>query len=324
MMVINETSSKSWSRVGQRATFGLAILELAGEVEELIVVAADVSTSAGLGRFINAYPEKYLDVGIAEQNMMGIAAGLASEGYSVFTTSFAPFQTMRCCEQIRVNLGYMGNKVCMVGLASGLVSGLLGNTHCCFEDVGILRVIPGIAITTPADCAEVTKSVFAAQKHEGPVYIRLTGAARNPIIYRDDYDFQIGKAVPLKDGSDVAIIANGAMVHEGLIAAGLLESKGVSTAVLNMHTVKPLDTGAIDSFLNVKLMVVAEEHNVCGGMGSAVAEYLSGFKERPPLKIIGVPDVFVEIAEYNDLFHRYGLTGESMAENILRLCDLYS
>jgi transketolase len=197
-MIINEALSKSWSRVGQRATFGLVMIELATKIDDLMVISADVSTSAGLDRFKSAYPEKYLDVGIAEQNMMGIATGLASEGYSVFTTSFAPFQTMRCCEQIRVNLGYMGSKVCMVGLASGLVSGTLGNTHCCFEDVGVLRSIPGITIITPADCAEAAKAICAAQRHPGPVYLRLTGSSRTPIVYSDDYDFEIGKAVSLK------------------------------------------------------------------------------------------------------------------------------
>ncbi|MDR0649119.1 MAG: transketolase family protein [Synergistaceae bacterium] len=315
-MIINEALSKSWSRVGTRATFGLVMLDLAEKVDRLMVVSADVSTSAGLDRFKNAYPEKYLDVGIAEQNMMGIAAGLASEGYSVFTTSFAPFQTMRCCEQIRVNLGYMGSKVCMVGLASGLVSGILGNTHCCFEDIGVLRSIPGITIITPADCAEVAKAVCAAQRHPGPLYVRLTGSTRTPIVYADDYGFEIGKAISLREGADVAIIASGMMVHESIVASDLLDKSGISAAVVDMHTVKPLDIETLRGLLSKKLIVTVEEHSVMGGLGSAVAEFLSRLADRPPLKIIGVPDEFVEVAEYRELLERYGLTGEAIADAV--------
>jgi transketolase len=320
-MIINESLSKSWSRIGQRAVFGLAMLELAEEIDNLMVLSADVSTSAGLDRFRNAYPDKYLDVGIAEQNMMGIAAGLASEGYSVFTTSFAPFQTMRCCEQVRVNLGYMRSNVCMVGLASGLVSGILGNTHCCFEDIGVLRPIPGIALIAPADCGETAKAISAAQKHRGPVYVRLTGTAKTPIVYADDYCFEIGKAISLRDGSDVAIIANGMMVHESIMASDLLADAGISAAVVNMHTVKPLDRETLGGLLSKKLIVTVEEHSVLGGLGSAVAEFLSEFTNRPPLKTIGVPDTFVEVAEYRELLERYNMTGETIAGTITDLME---
>ena len=148
-MIVNDRNIKVWSTIGPRATLGLAALEIAKENEKLMVLTCDVSTSAGLDRFRKTYPEKYLDLGIAEQNMIGVATGLASENFDVITTTFAPFQTMRCCEQIKVNLGYMKQKVCMVGLASGVVLGTLGYTHCCIEDVGILRSIPGIDLKTP-------------------------------------------------------------------------------------------------------------------------------------------------------------------------------
>lgn len=150
-MDINERNIKVWSTIGPRATLGIAALELAKENENLMVLTCDVSTSAGLDRFRKTYPDKYMDLGIAEQNMVGVAAGLASEDFDVITTTFAPFQTMRCCEQIKVNLGYMKQKVCMVGIASGLVLGTLGYTHCCIEDVGVLRSIPNITIISPAD-----------------------------------------------------------------------------------------------------------------------------------------------------------------------------
>ena len=188
-MVLTEAMAKKWARVGQRATFGLVALELAKNDNSLIALTADVSTSAGLERLKKTLPEQFLDVGIAEQNMMGIAAGLASEGYHVITATFAPFQTMRCLEQIRVNMGYMQTKVCMVGLASGIALSTLGNTHCCLEDIAVLRGIPNIAIISPADCGEVAKAVEAAMKYPESVYIRLMGTANMPIIYKEDYDF---------------------------------------------------------------------------------------------------------------------------------------
>ena len=181
-MVIDESHLKSWSRVGSRAAFGLAVLELGSSIEDLLVLTADTSTSAGLERFKKTYPDKFLDVGIAEQNMMGIAAGFASEGGTVITATFAPFQTMRCCEQIKVHLGYMRQKVFMAGLASGAVLGTLGHTHCCREDVAILRSIPGITVVSPADCGETVKATLAAVQHRESVYIRLTGGARNPMV----------------------------------------------------------------------------------------------------------------------------------------------
>jgi len=191
-MIINNAKLKSWSRIGSRAAFGLAAMELGETVANLLVLTADVSTSAGLERFKKTFPDKFLDVGIAEQNMMGIAAGLASEGFKVITTTFAPFQTMRCLEQIRVNFGYMKQKVCMVGLASGVVLGTLGYTHCSIEDVAIMRAIPGMTIVSPADCGETVKATLAAINHGGSVYIRLTGGANNPMVYEQDYDFEIG------------------------------------------------------------------------------------------------------------------------------------
>ena len=204
-MIINERNIKMWSTIGQRATFGIAALELAKEVSNLMVLTCDVSTSAGLDRFRKTFPDKYLDLGIAEQNMIGVAAGLSSEGYNVITTTFAPFQTMRCCEQIKVNIGYMKQKVCMVGIGSGLALGTLGYTHCCIEDVGSIRSIPGIDIISPADSLETVKALEASVKSKNSTYIRLTGVSNNPIIYSKDYEFKIGESVQLKKGKDVTI-----------------------------------------------------------------------------------------------------------------------
>lgn len=316
-MEIKDSSFKIWSRVGSRGAFGLAMVELGKEEEELMVLTSDVSTSAGLERFIKTFPDKFLNVGIAEQNMMGIATGLASEGMKVVTTTFAPFQTMRCCEQIRVNLGYMHQNVCMVGLASGIVLGTLGYTHCCFEDISIMRTIPNITIISPADCGETVKVMSAVMKYNEPVYIRLTGGANNPMVYKSDYDFKIGKAITLRDGNDVTIIATGTMVHKSLEAAELLAEAGISVAVINMHTIKPLDKEVIHkACMETKLLVTVEEHSIIGGLGSAVAEYKTTLKNSPQQLIIGLPDSFGKAGEYKDLLNKYGLTGEQIANKI--------
>ncbi len=323
-MKINAASMKMWSRIGSRATFGLAALEIAKEHENLMVMTADTSTSAGLDRYRKTYPEKFLDVGIAEQNMMGIAAGFASEGLDVFTATFGPFQTMRCCEQIKVNLGYMGHKVCMVGLASGIVLGTLGYSHCCIEDVSVMRSIPGITVISPADSGETVKATLAALKHPESIYIRLTGGMGNPIVYKDDYEFEIGKAIELREGNDVTLIAAGTMVYESLEAAKLLEEENISASVVNMHTIKPIDVEAIErACRNTKCIVTVEEHNVVGGLGSAVAEYKATIPGAPPQMLLGLPDKFGKSGEYRDLLEQYELTAPQIAKRVLgRLKEL--
>ena len=318
-MIINDRNIKVWSTIGSRATFGLAALELAKSVENLMVLTCDVSTSAGLDRYKKTYPDKYLDLGIAEQNMIGVAAGLASEGYKVVTTTFAPFQTIRCCEQIKVNIGYMKQKICMVGIASGLALGTLGFTHCCIEDVGVLRSIPGIKIISPADSFETVKALEAAIKSEDSIYIRLTGSSNNPIVYNKDYSFEIGKSIKLKEGKDVTIFAAGACVHSSLEAAKKLEENNISCGVINMHTIKPVDFEAINEVCNFsKLIVSIEEHNVIGGLGSAIAEHKAKLKNSPRLLTIGVDDNYIKGGSYNFLKEKYGLTTNKIVGNIIQ------
>ena len=316
-MDINEKNIKIWSTIGSRATLGIAALELAKEIDNLMVLTCDVSTSAGLDRFRKTYPEKYLDLGIAEQNMIGVAAGLASENFNVITTTFAPFQTMRCCEQIKVNIGYMKQKICMVGIASGLSLGTLGYTHCCIEDVGILRSIPGITIISPADSLETVKALQAAVKSKNPSYLRLTGSSNNPIVYKEDYEFKIGKSITLKEGKDITIFCAGSMVHQSLEAAKILETKNVSSKVVNMHTIKPIDKLAIDEAKDCALIVSVEEHNVIGGLGSAIAEYKSGLKKFPRQLFLGVMDTYTKGGNYKFLQEKHRLTSDKIAEDIL-------
>ena len=316
-MNVNERNIKIWSTIGARATLGIAALELAKEIDNLMVLTCDVSTSAGLDRFRKTYPEKYLDLGIAEQNMMGVAAGLASENFNVITTTFAPFQTMRCCEQIKVNLGYMEQKICMVGIASGLALGTLGYTHCCIEDVGILRSIPGITIISPADSLETVKALEAAVKSKTTSYLRLTGSSNNPIIYNKDYEFKIGKSITLREGKDITIFCAGAMVHKSLEVAKILESKNISSKVVNMHTIKPIDKMAIEEACNSKLIVSVEEHNIIGGLGSAIAEYKSSLKKSPKQLFLGIKDTYSKGGNYKFLQEKHRLTSNKIVEDIL-------
>ena len=318
-MDINQRNIKIWSTIGSRATLGLVALDLAKEKvnENLIILTCDVSTSAGLDRFRKLHPDKYFDLGIAEQNMIGVAAGLSSEGYKVITTTFAPFQTMRCCEQIKVNLGYMGQKICMVGIASGLSLGTLGFTHCCIEDVGVLRSIPGITIISPADSLETVKALQAALQLDGPSYIRLTGSSNNPIVYNKDYSFKIGKSIKLKEGSDITIFAAGATVHASLEAADLLDKKNLSCAVINMHTIKPLDFEAVKAATNSKLIASVEEHNIIGGLGSAISEYNTTIPNSPRQLFIGIKDTYGKGGEYQFMKEKHGLTPNKIVSQIL-------
>jgi transketolase len=316
-MNINEKNIKIWSTIGARATLGIAALELAKEIDNLMVLTCDVSTSAGLDRFRKTFPEKYLDLGIAEQNMIGVAAGLASENFNVITTTFAPFQTMRCCEQIKVNLGYMGQRICMVGIASGLTLGTLGYTHCCIEDIGILRSIPGMIIISPADSLETVKALEAAVKSKNPSYLRLTGSSNNPIVYNKDYEFEIGKSITLKQGKDITIFCSGTMVYQSLEAAKILESKKISSKVVNMHTIKPIDKMAIEEACNSSLIVSVEEHNVIGGLGSAISEYKSSLKQAPKQLFLGIKDTYSKGGNYKFLQEKHRLTPEKIVDDIL-------
>ena len=316
-MDINEKSIKIWSTIGSRATLGIAALDLAKEIDNLMVLTCDVSTSAGLDRFRKTYPEKYLDLGIAEQNMIGVAAGLASENFNVITTTFAPFQTMRCCEQIKVNLGYMKQKICMVGIASGLALGTLGYTHCCIEDVGILRSIPGITIISPADSLETVKALQAAVKSENPSYLRLTGSSNNPIVYNKDYEFKIGKSITLKEGKDITIFCAGAMVKQCLEAAKILDQKQIYAKVVNMHTIKPIDKKAVEESCNSKLIISVEEHNIVGGLGSAIAECKAQLSKSPKQLFLGVKDIYSKGGSYKFLQEKHRLTSEKIVEDIV-------
>ena len=314
-----ENNIKLWSSLGMRATFGLIAIELAKKYPELMITTSDVSTSAGLDRYKKKYPDKIIDVGIAEQNLVGVSAGLSSEGFKVISTTFAPFQTLRCCEQIKVNLGYMKNKICMVGLASGLVLGNLGFTHCCIEDIGTLRSIPNISIVVPSDPFELFKVLNEAINYENSVYIRLTAGSNTKIINNKDYKFKIGKAVEILPGDDVAIIGCGNILGNCLEAASTLRNKKIQCSVVNMHTIKPIDQEKIkDIARKKKLIVTVEEHNIFGGLGSSVAEVLAGERNNCKLVRVGINDFYSTGGSYEYLKNIYGLSVEKIIMTVLK------
>jgi transketolase len=319
MLEINPKSALQWSRFGSRAVFGQAIFSLAETKKNLMVLSADLGKSSGLTRYIKSYPDNYLNVGISEQNMIGIAAGIAREGFVVFATSFAPFLSMRSSEQVRMNMGYMDANVKAVALGSGVAMSFLGNSHYGLEDASIMRSIPNLTVVSPADCSEIVKTVFAAADYEGPMYIRLTGETNNPIVYDQDYNFEIGRAITLCEGSDITIFSNGTMVYYSLEAAKLLKSEGISSKVVNMHTIKPLDTSIINEAVkSSKLIISVEEHSVIGGLGGAIAEYKAEFENAPPQLIIGLPDKFGKVGEHSYLLDKYGLTAKKISDRITK------
>lgn len=323
MLDITAANVRQWSRIGSRGMYGLAIADLAERNKKLIIMSADLGNSSGLDRFKAAHPDRFVNVGIAEQNLIGVASGIAKEGFTVFASSFAPFISMRAAEQVRMNLGYMNLNVKAVAIGSGLSMGFLGNSHFGLEDAAVIRAIPGIAIVTPADCAEIVKAVTALADYQGPAYLRLTGGVNNPVVNSVDYDFKIGKSITLRQGSEVTILACGTMVYESLEAAKFLEKKGISAEVINMHTLRPLDAEAIDRVMHSrKLIVTIEEHSVVGGLGSAVAEYLVQFGQTPPLMSMGIPHEFGVTADYRYLLEKYGLVGEAIGMKIYQKLNL--
>lgn len=316
-MEYNSKNAKRWSIIGERPTFGMALFECAKSDESIIAIVADVTNSAGLGSMKSEMPDRVINVGIAEQNMMGIATGLSSEGYTVFTSSFAPFQAMRCLEQIRVNQGYMGQKVIMVGLAGGVAYGELGSTHCTIEDISILRSIPNIAVVSPADCMEVAKLVEASIKYKDSVFIRLMDKTGVPMVYSEDYDFEIGRAVPIIEDGEIVILANGPTVFYAVQAAKKYKEKtGISIAVYDVHTIKPIDTELLSKIENKKVILTVEEHSIIGGLGSAVAEYYADKCTRPMVFRAGFPDTFPHGASHETLLAEYHLDEEGILQRI--------
>ena len=309
---------RTWSMLGTCGAFGQAALCLPEIDDRIVVLTSDLCTFSGLDRFKAKFPDRLYNFGIAEQNMVGVAAGFAKEGFIPFATTYAAFASMRCADQVKVNMGYMGFPIKLVGLTAGCAVGSLGATHMSFEDIAVMRAIPNIVVVSPADCTAAVKATMAVAKCDKPVYLRLSGGMNNPVVYKGDFEFEIGKAVVLREGTDVALIATGGMVSPSLKAAGLLQENGVSATVVDMHTIKPLDGESLDRmFATHKLVVTLEEHFVAGGLGGAVAEYSAGKPNAPRQVIIGVPaDASQKAGTHAYLLDVFGLTAEKIASRV--------
>ncbi len=300
-------------KVATREAYGRALVEF-GADENIIVMDADLSKSTKTEGFKKAYPERFINTGIAEGNMMSVAAGISTCGKTVFASSFAMFAAGRAFEQIRNSIGYPHLNVKIGATHAGISVGEDGATHQCLEDIGIMRTIPGMVILNPADATESRLAVKAAIEHNGPVYLRF-GRLAVPTIFGDDYKFEIGKGVQLSDGTDVTLIATGLMVPEAIKAAEMLQLDGVSARVINIATIKPIDKDIIiKAAKETGAIVTAEEHNIMGGLGSAVAEVLCEAAPVPMLRV-GTNDVFGRSGKPYALLDMYGLNAENIAAN---------
>lgn len=303
-------------KVATRESYGNALKELGAENPNVLVLDADLAGATKTGVFKKAYPDRFFDCGIAEGNMVGIAAGLATTGKIPFCSTFAMFAAGRAFEQVRNSVGYPHLNVKIAATHAGISVGEDGATHQCNEDIALMRAIPGMVVINPSDDVEAHAAVAAACEYEGPVYLRFGRLAVPVINDRPDYKFEIGKGVTLREGKDLTIIATGLPVAASLEAAEMLEKDGISAKVINIHTIKPLDTELIIAAAKETGKVVTiEEHSVIGGLGSAVCECLSEHAPTPVMRI-GIQDVFGESGAAVPLLHKYGLDAEGIYNKV--------
>lgn len=297
----------------QRNYYGKALARLAKEKDDVVVLDADLAGSTKTSEFKKAAPERFVEVGIAEQDMIGVASGLAASGKTVFASTFAVFATGRCWEQIRLAVAYPKQNVKIVSTHCGISVGEDGASHQALEDIAIMRAIPNMVVISPADAHQAYAATMAIAEERGPCYMRL-GRADFPLIYPEDVKFEIGKADILREGSDVTLIGTGQMVSYCLDAAKALSEEGISAEVINISTIKPLDADAvIGSVKKTGCAVTAEEHSIIGGLGSAVAEAIS--ESCPvPLVRVGTKDTFGESGKAEMLMEKYGLTAKDIVK----------
>lgn len=303
-------------RIATRDSYGKALVELGREHDDLMVLDADLAGATKTGMFQKAFPERHLDVGIAEANMTGIAAGLAACGKVPFISSFAMFASGRNYEQIRNSIGYPHLNVKIGATHAGISVGEDGATHQCLEDIALMRGIPGMTVINPADDVEARAAVKAAFAHVGPVYLRFGRLAVPVFNDEETYKFELGKGVVLKEGTDVTVFATGLCVNETIEAEKMLSADGISAEIINIHTIKPIDRNLIiESAVKTGKVVTVEEHSVIGGLGSAVCDVLS---EEAPTKVmkIGINDVFGESGPALELIQKYGLDAKNIYQKV--------
>ena len=318
-MAVTKASVRSFARMGQRAAFfAMAMPEIARENQNLKVLTADLAQLSNLDRFARQYPDQFLNLGIAEQNMIGVASGLAMEGYCVFATTYASFLAVRDLEQVRQHVSQLKLNVKLVGTAAGVVAARSGIAHWATEDLAFMRALPNMRVMCAADALEAYYMAHYAATMDGPVYIRLNGVPDCPIVYDEHFAFQPDAIQVLRHGTDIVLLATGLMVHEALDAAVILQKQGISATVADVHTIKPLDYGTLKQmFHEHRLVVTLEEHSVIGGLGGAVAEYKAGLENTPRQLMIGIPDQFTEdTGSQRYLWEKFGMTASQIVERI--------
>ncbi len=292
-----------------------AICDVAEKNEEVILVTADLAKAYFFEDIAEKLKNRFYNTGVAEQNLIGLCAGLACCGKRPYAHTYAPFATMRACEQVRNDLAYTGQRVVIAGLCAGIDMGTGGSTHHATEDIGILRPMANMVIMSPADARESAKIARASYDidHEGPIYLRM-GRFDSPVVYTEDYDWEFGKGITLREGGDLTLIATGHMVYYSLEAAKMLQNEGIDARVINIHTIKPIDSDIIArAAVETGAIVSAEEHNVLGGFGAAVAEVV--VQEHPvPMEMIGVRDVWCSVGPTGEMFEKFGLAPKDIVQ----------
>jgi transketolase len=297
-----------------RLAFGQALLELGARDAKTVVVSADTQDLLGIRPYIERYASRFVELGIAEQNAIGAASGMATTGLHPYVCAYAPFITARSMEQVRNDVAYANQRVVIGAAASGISLGVAGGTHHALEDLALMRSFPNMTVIVPADVDEAYQATLATLDIDGPVYLRLGGRVEEPPVSAPDAPFRLGKAVQLRAGNDVAVIACGALVEMAARASDSLKQQGVSVRVINMHTIKPLDKDAIlTAAAETRGIVTAEEHHLTGGLGGAVAELLA--VERPTrMRMVGMPDTFAMVGPTVKVRAKYGMSAEAIIE----------
>ena len=316
-----QAAEPAWAKAAadqSRLAFGLALTELARRDERVVAVSADTLDLIGLRGFVAHAHARVIDVGIAEQNAMGVAAGLATTGLRPFVCGYAPFIAARSMEQIRNEVAYADQRVVIGAAASGVSLAVSGGTHHALEDLALMRSLPNMTVIVPADAHEAWHATLATDRVEGPVYLRLGGRVPEPPVTPVEGPFRLGKATQLAEGSDVAVIACGALVAPALDAAAELAAQGIGARVLNMSTIKPLDEYAILAAAETRGIVTAEEHHLTGGLGGAVAELLA-VRRPTPMRLVGMPDEFACVGPTDRIRARYGMSARHIADACLDL-----
>ncbi len=315
MVEFSRKNNRVWSMLGMRRIVGQMLNELAEEDASFCFATADVARYFGTEDFEKKYPNRIIDVGIAEQNLVTVAAGMAKEGINIFAATYGTFITARALDQVRVNMGYMQLPIVLIGVGGGLSEGDLSATHMALEDISDLTTIPNITVICPADGFELIKALRALVHYHKPAYLRLTGSTNTDILYNDDFEYKIGQANTLREGNDVAIIGCGNILGNVIRAAKGLSADGIEAKVIDMHTISPLDKSVLDEISSMKLVVTVEEHMKHGGLGGAVAEYYAEKKNRPRLLFIGL-DNYPKACEYKYLLEDCGLDEEGIYQSI--------